>query len=87
LRFSCFSSYFVSDLETGKRWLSSDTLVGLAGILGVEVYEFFKSEVPPLKNPESIENFIKTYTTKAVIAATTAVAEALNDLGKQYRSE
>jgi transcriptional regulator with XRE-family HTH domain len=80
------SPNFVSDLETGKRWLSSDTLAGLSGILGVEVYEFFKPEAPLSQNSDSIENFIKTYTAKAIIAATTAVAEALNDLGKQYRS-
>jgi transcriptional regulator with XRE-family HTH domain len=81
------SPNFVSELETGKRWFSSDTLTNLAGILGVEVYEFFRPEALPPENPEIIENFIKRYTGKAVIAATTAVTETLNDLCRQYCSK
>jgi transcriptional regulator with XRE-family HTH domain len=36
------SPNFVSDIETGKRWLSSDTLVNLAEALNIEVFEFLK---------------------------------------------
>jgi transcriptional regulator with XRE-family HTH domain len=36
------SPNFISDLETGKRWLSSDTLVNFSEVLGVEVYELLK---------------------------------------------
>jgi len=75
------SPNFISDIETGKRWLSSDTLVNLAESLGVEVYEFLKpSEVPT----EEIEAFIQNYTQKATVAASKAVAQSLCELRKQF---
>jgi transcriptional regulator with XRE-family HTH domain len=78
------SPNFVSEIETGKRWLSSDTLVNLAEVLGIEVHEFFKPNVMP---PENVEQFVKSYTNKAVIAATNAVIESLNDLSRQFLAE
>jgi len=40
------SSNFVSELETGKGWVSPQTLVSLAGALEVEVHSLFKVEDP-----------------------------------------
>ena len=75
------SPNFVSDLENGKRWLSSDTLVNLAESLGVEPFEFLK----PLELPkEEINAFIQKYTKKASIAASNAVIQSLDELRKQF---
>jgi transcriptional regulator with XRE-family HTH domain len=75
------SPNFISDIETGKRWLSSDTLVNMAASLGVEVYEFLK---PSGALTEDIEAFIRQYTEKASRTASEAVIRSLNDLRTRY---
>ena len=75
------SPNFISDIETGKRWLSSDTLVNLAEVLNVEVHEFFKPHLIPA---DDTAIFIKTYTEKAAAAVSEAVVRSLDSLQKQY---
>lgn len=36
------STNFLADIETGKSWVSSLTLVKLANIFGIEVYDLFR---------------------------------------------
>ena len=38
------STTFLSDIETGKKWVSAKTLTQLAKALKVEVYDLFKPE-------------------------------------------
>ena len=77
------SPNFISDIETGKRWLSSDTLVNLAEALNVEVYEFLQ----PQKGLEGdMSDFIQSYTKKAAKAVSDAVTYSLDNLCKQYMS-
>jgi len=38
------STTFLSDIETGKKWVSAQTLSRIAKSLKVEVYELFKPE-------------------------------------------
>ncbi|MDR1317606.1 MAG: helix-turn-helix domain-containing protein [Spirochaetales bacterium] len=38
------STNFLSDIETGKKWVSPATLVKLAMALNIEVHELFKAE-------------------------------------------
>ena len=38
------STTFLSDIETGKKWVSAQTLTQLAKALKIEVYELFKPE-------------------------------------------
>jgi transcriptional regulator with XRE-family HTH domain len=38
------STTFLSDIETGKKWVSAQTLSRLARALKIEVYELFKPE-------------------------------------------
>jgi len=75
------SPNFISDLESGKRWVSSDTLVNIAAALSVEVYEFLK---PPQAPEDELSAFIESYTEKAEAAASEAVARSLAALRKQY---
>lgn len=75
------SPNFISDIETGKRWLSSDTIVNLAEALNVEVYEFLR---PSQTLTDDNFNFIQLYTEKASAIASEAVVISLNNLRKQY---
>ena len=38
------SATFLSDIETGKKWVSAQTLSQIAQTLKIEVYELFKPE-------------------------------------------
>lgn len=38
------STTFLSDIETGKKWVSAQTLSQIAKALKIEVYELFKPE-------------------------------------------
>ena len=38
------STTFLSDIETGKKWVSAQTLSHIAKALKIEVYELFKPE-------------------------------------------
>jgi transcriptional regulator with XRE-family HTH domain len=38
------SPNFLSDIETGKKWVSPNTLAQLAKVLKIEIYELFKPE-------------------------------------------
>jgi len=75
------SPNFISEIETGKRWVSSDTLVSFAEVLGIEVYELLK---PPQEPEGELSTFIKSYTGKAATAASEAVVRSLDELRKQY---
>jgi len=75
------SPNFISDLESGKRWVSSDTLVNLAEALNIEVYELLK----PTQIPENeVSEFINSYTGKAAAAVSEAVARSLEEIRKLY---
>jgi len=41
------STNFLADIETGKSWVSSLTLIKLANCFEIEVYELFKPENAP----------------------------------------
>ena len=38
------STTFLSDIETGKKWVSAQTLAQIAKALKIEIYELFKPE-------------------------------------------
>ena len=52
------SKNFISDLETGQKFTSAQTLINLANVLETEVYELLKPEgVPPDKPTEIIVKY------------------------------
>ena len=52
------SKNFISDLETGQKFTSAQTLINLANVLETEVYELLKPEgVPPDKPTEIIAKY------------------------------
>ena len=78
------SPNFISELETGKRWISSDTLVNLAAALGIGVYDFFK---PEETFSDEITAFIAKYTAEAAALVAGTVAQSLEGLRAQYVGE
>jgi len=75
------SPNFISDMETGKRWLSSDTLVNLAESLNVDVWDFFMPQQTPT---DDMSAFILRYTEKAATAASSAVIHSLENIRRQF---
>jgi transcriptional regulator with XRE-family HTH domain len=89
------SANFLADIETGKSWISSLTLVKLANVLDISVYELFL----PLKHLENIENSevdakiketLTRFTNDMTIALNDSVSKALHqslkNVSKQYLS-
>ncbi|MCL2271644.1 MAG: helix-turn-helix domain-containing protein [Treponema sp.] len=75
------SPNFISDIETGKRWLSSDTLINLANSLQVKPYEFLR----PMEKPnDEMTSFINEYTQKATSSVFNVIKQSLDELRKQY---
>jgi len=60
---------FLSDIETGKKWASPTTLVKLAGVFNVRVYELL---MPANILPDNVNNFMEKYT-EDIISAVTGV--------------
>jgi len=53
------STNFLADIETGKSWISSSTLIKLANIFEIEVYELFKSQKTPKdETKEAIKSIV-----------------------------
>jgi transcriptional regulator with XRE-family HTH domain len=91
-RFRCFrclsqaemvdiSPNFISDIETGKRWLSSDTLVNLADALKIEVFELLKPAETITGDSAAL---LTKYSEEASNVLGDMVAQSLENLRKQY---
>jgi transcriptional regulator with XRE-family HTH domain len=77
------SPNFISDVETGKRWISSDTMVNLAAALNIEVFEFFKLEKPP---QDDVAETITRFANDAAATINGLVNQSLENLRKKYLS-
>jgi transcriptional regulator with XRE-family HTH domain len=54
------STNFLADVETGKSWVSSLTLVKLANCFDIDVYELFKPENTPSDHlKDAVKSLIK----------------------------
>jgi transcriptional regulator with XRE-family HTH domain len=87
------SPNFLADIETGKSWVSSVTLVKLANVLNIEVYELFKpagaSGDPPNEKTSDDSKEIMTKLVKDMsIALNQSVNQAMNqsleNVSRQY---
>ena len=66
---------FLSNIERGIKYPTSDTLSAIANVLEVEVYELFRHDNSPIKNRELFERF-KIDITKNVMESLQAVYKA-----------
>ncbi|MDR1996949.1 MAG: helix-turn-helix domain-containing protein [Candidatus Margulisbacteria bacterium] len=56
---------FLSSIETGRKWVSSGTLLKLANIFRVEAYELLK---PDTVLPDTYRNLLEKYTEDVALA-------------------
>jgi len=50
---------FINDLEAGKKWASPVTMVKMANVFNIHVYELLK---PPDLLPDNLNSIIREYT-------------------------
>jgi transcriptional regulator with XRE-family HTH domain len=75
------SMNFLSEIERGNKWPSSETLQNLADSLDIEVYELFKPEDGA--NP-NIGKFMERFSNDVLIAVQESVKKSLHNVQKQY---
>jgi transcriptional regulator with XRE-family HTH domain len=75
------SPNFISDIENGKRWLSSDTLVNLATALNIEVHELLKTKED---FPDNFTAFVAKYTAEVSDTINKSVAQSLEHVRGRY---
>jgi transcriptional regulator with XRE-family HTH domain len=71
------STNFLADIETGKSWVSSLTLVKLANVLEIEVYELFRPD-------EEANTETKELMTRFVKDISVTFNQSLGKLSKKY---
>ena len=78
------SMNFLSEIERGNKWPSSETLQNLADSLNVEVYELFRPEGGV--NPD-IGKFMERFSKDVTIAVQESVKRSLQTVQEQYRNK
>jgi transcriptional regulator with XRE-family HTH domain len=73
------STNFLADIETCKSWVSSLTLIKLANVLEIEVYELFKPE-------KTAQEEVKEIMTKFVRDVSISFNRSLGKVAKKYLS-
>ncbi len=53
------STNFVNDIESGKKWASLTTMVKIAKVFNIHIYELLK---PPNLLPDNLSSILKKYT-------------------------
>jgi len=71
------STNFLADIETGKSWVSSLTLIKLANCFGIEVYELFIPENAP---NDEIKQAVKSLISDISIK----IEHSLDQISKKY---
>jgi transcriptional regulator with XRE-family HTH domain len=74
------SPNFLSDIETGKKWVSPDTLVRLANALHIEIYDLFKPQEAP---PDDIAAVITKYLDDVSLSIGKSVEESVKQAVEQ----
>jgi transcriptional regulator with XRE-family HTH domain len=75
------SMNFLSEIERGNKWPSSETLQNLADSLGVEAYELFR---PENETDPGIDTYMKRFSRDVIIAVEESVKRSLKNVQKQY---
>ena len=70
------STNYLSDIETGRGWVSPFSLIKLANALEIEVFELFKGDIVPSDGKQLVTNLSKDITSR--------INSALEDIFTQY---
>jgi len=77
------SANFLSEIETGKGWVSPLTLVKVANALEIEVFELFMPIMPPDVTQDTLETeTIKRFARDLTLALDASTTEAANAFKK-----
>ena len=77
------SMHFLSEIERGNKWPSSDNLQSLANALGVEVYELFR---PEGEADPGMGKYMERFSRDVMIAVEESVKKSLLNVRKRYRT-
>jgi transcriptional regulator with XRE-family HTH domain len=81
------SANFLADIETGKSWVSSVTLVKLANVLNIEVYELFKPVGGAAnESKEIMTRLVRDMSIALNQSINQVMNESLENVAKQYIS-
>ncbi|MCL2335902.1 MAG: helix-turn-helix domain-containing protein [Firmicutes bacterium] len=86
------STTFLSDIETGKKWVSAQTLAQIAKALKIEVYELFKPE-QTVKDDVSaavikyLDNIDETFIKSIEDTIRPAVKKSITKMRRYYSAE
>ena len=81
---SSISMNFLSEIERGNKWPSSETLQSLAVSLDIESYELFK---PENETDPDIGKYMERFSKDVMIAVQESVKKSLLNVKKQYRTK
>jgi transcriptional regulator with XRE-family HTH domain len=73
---------FLSEIERGYKWPYPGTLENLAGALGVEVHEFFRSR----ESGPGIEDYMNRFSNDLAAAVEQSVQSALFNVKRRYEA-
>ena len=76
------STNYLSDIETGRGWVSPFSLIKLANALEIEVFELFK---PPEKVPSNVTNIINRYLNDFSVSLKVSFDKSLADSMKKIQ--
>ncbi|MCL2762614.1 MAG: helix-turn-helix domain-containing protein [Treponema sp.] len=76
------SMNFLSEIERGNKWPSSETLQNLADSLDIEVYALFR---PDYETSPNISKYMERFSRDVMIAVQESVKKSLHNVKKQYR--
>jgi len=77
------SMHFLSEIERGNKWPSSETLQNLAHALGAEVYELFR---PEGEADPGMGRYMERFSRDVMIAVEESVKKSLLNVKKRYRT-
>ena len=77
------SMNFLSEIERGNKWPSSETLQNLADSLGIDVYELFR---PDYEIDSDFGKNMERFSNDVIIAVQESVKKSILNIKKQYRS-
>jgi transcriptional regulator with XRE-family HTH domain len=77
------STNYLSDIETGKGWVSPFSLVKMANALGIEVFELFKpSETIPESTVSLINGYLDDFSLSVKVSFEKSIEQSLKKIRK-----
>ena len=80
------SSNYLSDIETGKGWVSPFSLVKLANALEIEVFELFKpQEATPKSIKTQVNRYLEDFSASLRVSFDKSIADSMRKIQKNLQ--